>query len=132
MSEIKPPLTILTLKEAVDRYIQMRPNSRELTVCIPNNKGGMGGTSVTNVIGAHSGIDWDAGKFMIYPEVKMIEMPPTFTESQYQEALQRIKSLEMIARRLVDSIESKDEKELGHSVRFAKTALDIYKKKPIK
>jgi len=33
----------------------------------------MGGTSVTNVTHVGGGIDWDAGKFFIWPEKKMIE-----------------------------------------------------------
>lgn len=127
----KKRLTIITLKELVDRHIEMKPG-RELTVCIPNNKGGMGGTSVTYVTSAHGGIDWDAGKFFLYPEVQMIERPPDFTESDYQKALQRISSLESVAQRLVAAIEKKEEKEIGFAVRFAKSALDIFKKNPYK
>lgn len=130
MKEENKPLTLSALKEAVDHYFERR-SGRELTVCIPNNKGGMGGTSVTNVISVHGGIDWDAGKFFIHPEVKMIERPPDFTESNYQYALQRIKSLEMISQRLITAIEMKDDREIGFALRFAKTSLDIFKKKPI-
>ena len=125
-TEIKKPVTLISLKEVVDRYLE-DSRGRELTVCIPNNKGGMGGTSVTNVVSAHRGIDWDSGKFFIYPEVKMIERPPDFTESKYQEAIQRIKSLEGIVQRFVDSVD--DPKELGFAVKMAKNALEIFKKK---
>lgn len=60
------------LKERVDWAIE---NSRkDLDVCIPNNKVGIGGTSVTSVIQAAQGIDWDSGKFIIWPEEKMIQM----------------------------------------------------------
>lgn len=130
-TERKIPLTLVALKEVVDRYANMRPG-RELTVCIPNNKGGMGGTSVTPVVFASGGIDWDAGKFFIYPEVKMIERPPDFTESKFQEALQRIRSLEMITERFITAIESKDEKEIHFATRFAKTSMDAFKNHPIK
>lgn len=126
----KKPLTLLELKSRIDQYLEMKPD-REMTVCIPNNKGGMGGTSVTYVTYAGGGIDWDAGKFFICPAVKMIERPPDFTESDYQNALKRIKSLEGIVERLVNGVETKNEKELGHAIKFAKTALDIFKKKPV-
>jgi hypothetical protein len=60
------------LKERVDWAIE---NSRkDLDVCIPNNKVGIGGTSVTSVIQAAQGIDWDGGKFIIWPEEKMVQM----------------------------------------------------------
>ncbi len=72
-----------------------------------------------------------AASFLFSQQVKMIERPPDFSESDFQEALQRIESLEMIANRLVAAIEGKEERELGFALRFAKTALDVFKKKPI-
>jgi hypothetical protein len=64
-------MTIKQLKERVDWAVE---NSREdLDVCIPNNKVGIGGTSVTSVRQAAQGIDWDSGKFIIWPETKLIE-----------------------------------------------------------
>lgn len=129
-TEIKKPMTLMTLKEVVDRYLEMR-QGRDLTVCIPNNKGGMGGTSVTNVMGANGGIDWDGGKFFIQPEVKMIERPPDFTESKFQEALQRIKSLETIIEKFLHDTEG-DQKFLPTTIRFAKTAMERFNKNPIK
>lgn len=127
--EERPPLNIITLKEVLERCLEMR-RGRELNVCIPNNKGGMGGTSATNVVFAGGGIDWDAGKFFIYPQVKMIEMPPEFTESKFQDAIQRIKTLEGLVQRLLDSIDTP--RELDHAKRYAITVLEIFKKKPIK
>ncbi len=70
-------MTLKELKEAIDRIYSTHGISDridDIIVCIPNNKNGMGGTPVTNTIGAYKGIDWDSGKFMIYPEVKMIEL----------------------------------------------------------
>jgi hypothetical protein len=61
------------LKQAIDRVYASNNNPDDIEVCIPNNKSGYGGTSVTLVIGAHKGFDWDKGKFMIYPEYKMTE-----------------------------------------------------------
>ena len=66
----------MTLKELRER-IEVYSNERydDLEVCIPNNKGGMmGGTPVTSVKGANKGIDWDGGKFFIWPETEMVEM----------------------------------------------------------
>lgn len=65
-------MTLLELKQKVDLALQ-RMGGEDLEVCIPNNKNAMGGTPVTKVRGASCGIDWDRGKFMIYPEIKMIE-----------------------------------------------------------
>lgn len=123
-------MTLSELKQRIDSVLEMSHN-REFNVCIPNNKGGMGGTSVTYITGANGGIDWDMGKFFLHPSVKMIERPPDFTETQFQQALQRIKTLESTLSRLVDAIEG-DPKHLSHTVRFAKTALETFKKKPIK
>lgn len=70
-------MTLKELKEAIDRVYSTHHNHDridDIIVCIPNNKNGMGGTQVTNIICAHKGIDWDSGKFMIYPENKMIEL----------------------------------------------------------
>ncbi len=61
------------LKERIDHY--SHESYDDLEVCIPNNKGGMmGGTSVTSVKSANRGIDWDGKKFIISPEIEMIEM----------------------------------------------------------
>ncbi len=70
-TEEKKPLTLITLKEVVDHHLSMKGDrANEITVCIPNNKVGMGGTPVTYVTGAHGGIDWDSGKFFIQPAGK--------------------------------------------------------------
>lgn len=71
--EDKELLTLGKLAEIVNAQLEGNPNAANSLVCIPNNKGGMGGTSVTNVSGAGHGIDWDAHKFFIWPENKMIE-----------------------------------------------------------
>jgi len=69
-------MTLKELKHKIDTIFLMRGRkAEELEVCIPNNKGGQGGTSVTQVTGAYSGIDWDKGRFIIEPENKMIELP---------------------------------------------------------
>lgn len=70
-------MTLKELKEAIDRVYYTHHNHDrvdDIIVCIPNNKNGMGGTPATGIEGAHKGIDWDSGKFMIYPETKMIEL----------------------------------------------------------
>lgn len=66
-------MTLKELKQRVDLYYEMNERYHDLEVCIPNNKGGMGGASVTKVKNANKGIDWDKGKFILYPEVPMIE-----------------------------------------------------------
>ena len=65
-------MTLKELKRRVDFAMQNEQNHVSI-VCIPNNLGGMGGTSVTNVTGTGVGFDWDSGKFMIFTEVKMTE-----------------------------------------------------------
>jgi hypothetical protein len=65
----------MKLKELKDR-IDAVPKGEfydELEVCIPNNKVGIGGTSVTSVIQAAQGFDWDDGRFILWPETKLIE-----------------------------------------------------------
>ncbi len=47
--------------------------AKDYMICIPNNKGGMGGTSVTYIQSIHQGIDWDARKVFLYPDNKMVE-----------------------------------------------------------
>jgi hypothetical protein len=64
-------MTLKELKERVDWAIENGDD--DLKVCIPNNKVGMGGTSVTFVKQAARGIDWDSGKFILWPETEMIE-----------------------------------------------------------
>jgi len=65
----------MTLKELKDRIASVPEGEfyDELKVCIPNNKGGVGGTSTTNVKQAAQGFDWDNEKFIIWPETKLIE-----------------------------------------------------------
>lgn len=64
----------MTVKELKERLSHLDGRYDDLEVCIPNNKGGMGGLSVTKVKGANRGIDWDSGKFFIWPETQMVEM----------------------------------------------------------
>ena len=65
-------MTLKELRERIELYSDERYDNLE--VCIPNNKGGMmGGTPVTSVKFANKGIDWDGGKFIIWPEKEMIE-----------------------------------------------------------
>jgi hypothetical protein len=74
-------MTIKQLKERVDWAVEN--SGKDLDVCIPNNKVGIAGTSVTSVIQASQGIDWDGGKFIIWPETKLIESqedPADYTE----------------------------------------------------
>lgn len=63
----------MTVKELKERLSHLDDRYDDLEVCIPNNKGGMGGLSVTKVKGANRGIDWDSGKFIIWPETEMVE-----------------------------------------------------------
>lgn len=69
---VKKPLTLIEFKNRIDFYL-LQKRYEDAEVCIPNNKGGMGGTSATNVVGCQMGIDWDSGRFFIFPENKMIE-----------------------------------------------------------
>ena len=64
-------MTLKELKQQV--YFAYENSSRDIEVCIPNGKPSYGGTSVTKVKSAYKGIDWDGGKFIIYPEKIMIE-----------------------------------------------------------
>lgn len=70
-------MTLIELKRRVDLALLNKRNE-DLEVCIPNNIPSMGGISVTHVRGANAGIDWDRSKFIIWPEVKMINLlePP--------------------------------------------------------
>jgi len=65
-------MTLLELKEYIDHALNQIGNE-DAEVCIPNNKNTMGGVSVTHVKHSHMGIDWDSNKFILYPEVKMVE-----------------------------------------------------------
>jgi hypothetical protein len=76
-------MTLAELKERVDIYYNMNPQYHDLEVCIPNGKGGMGGLSTTKVQYANKGIDWDAGKFFLSPEVPMIEKPQPKSKCQH-------------------------------------------------
>jgi len=71
--EDKQLLTLGKLAEIVNAQLENNQRASDRRVCIPNNKGGMGGKSVTNVTHAGGGIDWDANKFFMWPENKMIE-----------------------------------------------------------
>ena len=65
-------MTLKELKERVDWAIENNRGELDV-VCIPNGKVGVGGTSVTSVKQATQGFDWDHGRFIIYPETKLIE-----------------------------------------------------------
>ncbi len=68
------------LKKQVDHA---HDNSRgeDLDVCIPNNKPAMGPLATTDIKAANAGIDWNRSKFLIFPEVEMIETPTLSQES---------------------------------------------------
>lgn len=66
-------MTLKELKHRVDTLYGMSERNHDLEVCIPNHKGGVGGTSVTKVNSVNKGIDWDKGLFFIFPEVEMVE-----------------------------------------------------------
>lgn len=69
-------MTLKELKKRVDYCYEMGEHYHDLEVCIPNNKSGMvGSTPTTKVKYANKGFDWNAGKFIIFPEVIMIEKP---------------------------------------------------------
>lgn len=61
------------LKIRVD-YFMKNENNEDLEVYIPNNGYSMGSMSVTKVKGVGPGIDWDRSKFIIWPEVDLIEL----------------------------------------------------------
>lgn len=61
------------LKELVDAACS-QPGGEELEVGIPNNKSSIGSTSITKVICANPGFDWDSGLFIIAPEKPMKEI----------------------------------------------------------
>jgi hypothetical protein len=63
------------LKERVDQALQSERN-KNLEVCIPNSKEGMGRTSATGVKYAGQGIDLDGGKFLVWPEKEVQEIKP--------------------------------------------------------
>lgn len=68
-------MTLAELKERID-WLALQSNLKleDIEVCIPNNKEGMwGGTPTTAVKAASKGIDWDNRKFIIFPEVDMVE-----------------------------------------------------------
>lgn len=68
-------MTLLELKNIIDETIRVSPTpASKIIVGIPNNKRGVGGTSVTNVKLAYRGIDWDRSLFIIAPEEYMQEM----------------------------------------------------------
>lgn len=67
-------MTLGELKQQIDWYYkEFGDRLDDIEVCIPNNKVGIGGTSVTYVQSAHKGFDWDSGRFIIYPKVPMVE-----------------------------------------------------------
>lgn len=61
------------LKTIVDHYMN-NPRNAALEVCIPNGERLMGPMGVTMVKGANAGIDWDNGKFIIFPQNEMKEL----------------------------------------------------------
>ena len=63
----------MTLRELKERIAHIDERYDDIEVCIPNNKRSMGGISVTAVRAAGRGIDWNSGKFIIWPETEMIE-----------------------------------------------------------
>lgn len=67
-------MTLKELKIIIDKTLEMNSRNENCEVCIPNNMGGQGGTSVTNVKFAGKGFDWDNYKFILYPEVKLTKM----------------------------------------------------------
>ncbi len=64
------------LKMIIDATIEMRASASEEEVGVDIFKpGSVGGTPMANVKHAHSGFDWDHGKFIIVTDVKIAEVP---------------------------------------------------------
>lgn len=59
------------LKELIDFQVAHHPEANEWEVVIPNNKPSIGPRSVTRIAQAGGGIDWDKGKFFLFPEDRM-------------------------------------------------------------
>ena len=68
-------MTLNELKIRVDFYCAQEGLGDRLKVCVPNGNPGFGPTQATAVKGAGRGIDWNADKFLIHPEVDMVEKP---------------------------------------------------------
>ena len=65
-------MTVLELRDRLTQIMKANSMAKDDVVCIPNHKGGMGGTSATNIKGAVQGFDWNRGKLFILPETDMI------------------------------------------------------------
>jgi hypothetical protein len=64
-------MTVLELKTIIDKSLENDTARGHYQVYIPNNAGGWGGTSVTEVKTAMFGFDCIGGKFMLNPEKPM-------------------------------------------------------------
>jgi len=62
-------MTLNELKELIDRQINHLGNGEDIRVgIVVKTVGSTGGTPLVNIKTVQAGIDWDKGKFMIFPE----------------------------------------------------------------
>lgn len=64
-------MKLIELKELIDFQVAHHPEANEWDVVIPNNRPSVGPRACTHVTQVGGGIDWDKGKFFIFPEDKM-------------------------------------------------------------
>lgn len=72
-----PPLSPLTVRDLLDilnKQVSVKPNTLDAVIVVKSNEPSIGPTSCTPVISATLGIDWDTGRFIIYPVVNMKRM----------------------------------------------------------
>jgi hypothetical protein len=64
------------LKRIVDQYMEQNPERfGDCDVIIPTNLPSYGSMSSTPLRGANAGIDWESGKFILWPEDKLTIKP---------------------------------------------------------
>lgn len=68
-------MTLLELKQAVDRAVSLYTNADQVNVVVKVSRvGAVGATSAVSIKHANLGIDWDHGRFLIYPETDLREI----------------------------------------------------------
>lgn len=68
-------MKVKELKDIIDAQLKVMPRYSDWEVEVKISKTSVGSMATSKVDGAGFGFDWNHGKFIIFPEKKLIEKP---------------------------------------------------------
>lgn len=87
-------MTLIELKELVDKTLQYNPGNKDLEVVVVTNDSSIGGSACTKLKAIGEGFDWESGRLNLYTEKDLYKSPKItsrFTKSEIKSVLKKDK-----------------------------------------